>query len=117
MQEVRIYDRNVETGALELRRVVDVGSGLDNIEIDQKGDLLIGAHPNLLALTALREDPAALSPSQVLRVALAGAEPVVDELYVDRGEQISGVSVAARSGNRLLLGQIFGNGILDCTID
>lgn len=116
MQNVQIYDRAPDTGALQLRDTVAVGSGLDNIEVDEVGDLWIGAHPNLLALTAMRDDPAALSPSQALRISLAGDEPEIEEIYVDGGEQISGVSVAARSGNRLLIGQIFGNGILDCTI-
>lgn len=117
MREVQIYDRDTVTDALQLRGGVLLGSGLDNIDVDEDGNLWIGAHPNLLALTALRDDPAALSPSQALRVSFAGSEAVVDEIYLDRGEQISGVSVAARAGNRLLLGQIFGDGILDCTMN
>jgi arylesterase/paraoxonase len=117
VQNVQMYDRAPETGALQLRGAVEVGSGLDNIEVDEDGNLWIGAHPNLLALTAMRDDPQALSPSQALRISFADGEAEVDEIYADRGEQISGVSVAARSGNRLLLGQIFGNGILDCTIN
>jgi arylesterase/paraoxonase len=116
MQEVQIYDRDPVTGALQLRGGIPVGSGLDNIDVDEDGNLWIGAHPNLMALTALMDDPTLISPSQALRVSFAGEEAKVDEVYLDRGEQISGVSVAARAGDRLLLGQIFGNGILDCTV-
>lgn len=117
MQDVQMYDRTPDTGALQLRGSVDVGSGLDNIDVDEDGNLWIGAHPNLLALTALRDDPAALSPSEALRISFGGEEPEVEAIYVDDGGQLSGLSVAARSGNRLLLGQIFGNGFLDCTIE
>jgi len=116
MQEVQIYDRDPATGALQQRDRVAVGSGLDNIDVDEDGNLWIGAHPNLLAVTALRDDPAALSPSQALRISFAGDEAKIDEIYLNRGDEISAVSVAARSGDRLLLGQIFGDGILDCTM-
>jgi arylesterase/paraoxonase len=116
MQEVQLYDRDPRSGALELRGGVYIGSGLDNLDVDADGNLWIGAHPNLLALTAATEDPNVLSPSQALRVSFTGGEVKVEEIFVDRGELISGASVAARYGNRLLLGQIFGNGILDCTM-
>ena len=33
------------------------------------------------------------------------------------GEQIAAASVAAIRGSRLLIGQIFGNGILDCVME
>ncbi len=117
MQEVLIYDRDPATGALQLRGGIPVGSGLDNIDVDDDGSLWIGAHPNLLAVPALRDDPKAIAPSQALRVALSGGEAKVEEVYLDRGEQISAASVAVHSGDRLLLGQIFGNGILDCRMN
>lgn len=116
MQEVHIFDRDAATGGLQLRGGIPIDSGLDNIDVDEEGNLWIGAHPNLLATTALVDDPETRSPSQALRVSFRGDEADVDTVYLDDGEQLSGLSVAARSGDRLLLGQIFGNGILDCTM-
>lgn len=115
-RELLVYDRDLETGALELRQRVYVGIGLDNIEVDEDGDLWIGAHPKLMALGPHGQEPSLLSPSQVYRIRFRGDAVDVDEIYLNRGDQISGVSVAARHGDRLLLGQIFGDGILDCRL-
>jgi hypothetical protein len=40
----------------------------------------------------------------------------VEEVYLDDGSTISGSSVAAVRGNRLLIGEIFDEGFLDCTM-
>jgi arylesterase/paraoxonase len=111
---VREYARDPDTESLRFVREIFVGSGVDNIEVDAAGDLWIGAHPNLLAVPRLMADPAARSPSEVVRV--SPATGAVEEIYLDDGSQISGSSVAAVSGDRLLIGQIFGDGILDCTM-
>ncbi len=112
-RSVRVYDRDPATEALRFRRAIPLGSGPDNIEIDEHGALWIGAHPKLLRIEAHRDDPATPSPSQVLRVTPAGA---VDEVYLDDGTTLSGSSVAAVRGNRLLIGEIFDEGFLDCTL-
>jgi len=49
----------------------------------------------------------------VVRVDPASGE--VREVYLDEGE-FSGSSVAAVRGRRMLVGQIFDDGILDCTL-
>jgi hypothetical protein len=50
------------------------------------------------------------------RVSRDGSGYRVDEVYLNAGDQIAAVSVAAVRGRRLLIGQIFGDGILDCTM-
>ena len=40
-----------------------------------------------------------------------------DEVYLSDGQPIAAASVGARFGNRLLIGQIFGNGFLDCEME
>lgn len=52
------------------------------------------------------------APAQVLRVSADGR--TVDEVYLNDGQPIAAASVAARFANRLFIGQIFGNGFLDC---
>ncbi len=108
---LRIYDRDPASEALAFRREVPLGSGADNIEVDEHGNLWIGAHPKLLRIEAHGEDPKTLSPSQVLRVTPDGK---VDEIYLDDGTQLSTSTVAAVRGRRLLIGNVFDDGFLDC---
>jgi arylesterase/paraoxonase len=118
-RRVFVYERDPATGALAERESVFVGSGLDNIEVDAAGRLWIGAHPKLLQMNRYASDPGAISPSQVVRLtppAAAGDEWQVHEVYLDDGRELSGISVAARRGDRLLLGQIYEEGFLDCTL-
>ncbi len=111
---VRVYDRDPANESLTFRKEIFVGSGLDNIEVDEEGVLWIGAHPKMLKVGPHGRDTANRSPSQVVRVDPASGE--VEEVYLDEGE-FSGSSVAAVRGRRLLVGQIFDDGILDCTLN
>lgn len=112
-RNVRVYDRDPATEALAFRGTVPLGTGPDNIEVDPSGNLWIAAHPKLLRVQAHGDDPSTASPSQVLRVSPGGA---VDEIYLDDGSTISGSSVAAVRDNRLLIGEIYDDGFLDCTL-
>ena len=111
-QSVLVYDRDPASGALTYREQIPVGSGPDNIEIDGEGNLWIGSHPKLLAMAGHAADPAKPAPAQVLRIA-AGSK-AVEEVYLSAGTPLAAASVGARYGNRLLIGQIFGRGFLDC---
>jgi arylesterase / paraoxonase len=108
---VRFYDRDPASEALHFRREIPLGSGADNIEIDEHANLWIGAHPKLLRIEKHGADPATLSPSQVLRVTPDGH---VDEIYLDDGSQLSTSTVAAVRGKRMLVGNVFDDGFLDC---
>ncbi len=112
-RRVRVYDRNPTTETLTPRETIFLGTAPDNIEIADDGGVWIGAHPKLLQTAAHAQDATKLSPSQVLRIAPDGS---VAEIYLNDGTQLSGSSVAAVRGQRLLIGQIFGNGFLDCEL-
>jgi arylesterase/paraoxonase len=103
------------SGALRDRRAIAIGSGVDNIEVDQEGDLWIGAHPKLLTFVRHTGDASRLAPSQVIRVRDPDADaPRVEEVLLSLGENLSGSSVAAVQGDRLLVGSVMDDGILDC---
>ena len=101
-----------------LKETIDLKTGLDNIELDSAGRLYIAAHPKLLTFVKHAKDAAYLSPSQVLRLeGQPGGGYIVTEIYLDSGAQISGASVAAVSGKRMLIGSVFDPKFLDCQLD
>lgn len=113
-----MYDRNPATHAIALEETIDLNTGLDNIEIDGAGRLYIATHPQLLTSVKHSEDAGFLSPSQVLRLEAQSASGYrVKELYLDSGAEISGSSVAAVMGNRMLIGAVFDPKFLDCQLD
>ncbi len=112
--KIKIYDRDLDSGALTWRSDIDLNTGVDNIEVDANGDLWVGAHPQLLAFTRHARNPKNLSPSQVLKISLQQNPPKIDEIYLDRGHEISGSSVAAVFGNKLLIGSVFEEHFLVC---
>ena len=113
-RSVRVYARDPASETLTFRRDIPLGSGPDNIEVAADGALWIAAHPKLLRVEAHGADPSTPSPSQVLRVVPATGE--VDEVYLDDGTALSASRAAAVRGNRLLIGAIFDDGFLDCTL-
>lgn len=114
-QELRVYDRDGETGDLDLERRIPLATGADNVERDGAGDLWIGAHPQMLKFVRHAADPSLPAPSQVLRVAAAaGPEPRVDEIFLSLGEDLSASSVAAVYGKTLLIGPVLDDHILSC---
>lgn len=112
---LHIYKRDPATNELALESKLDLDTGVDNIEVDQKGDLWIGAHPKLLDFVKHARHPAAMSPSQVLHLSLDPTGTFqVKEVYLNDGRELSGSSVAAVSGSRLLIGGVFDLLFLDC---
>ena len=108
-----IYDRDAETGALTGRDNVRLGTGIDNIDVQPDGTLLMGAHPDIIAFLSHASDAAELSPSQVVRI--DPQEKKAGTIYLNLGEEISGISVAAGYRGKMLLGQVFEPEVLVCT--
>lgn len=114
---LHVFDRNPATNDLSLKESIDLHTGVDNIEIDTAGRLYIAAHPKLLTFVKHSKDAEDLSPSQVLRLeARPNGSYRVDEIYLDSGAGISGSSVAAISGDRMLIGAVFDPKFLDCQL-
>ena len=113
-QQVGVYDRDTETGALTRRDTLAVGTGVDNIEIAEDGALWIGAHPRAFEFLAHAEDPTAVAPSQVVRVDPETGD--VDEVLVDVSGKLSASSVGAVNGKTLVVGAVFDTGVLVCPL-
>lgn len=102
------YDIAHQTGALTFVRSHRISTGLDNINMDESGNLWICAHPNLLKLVRKRYIESKRSPWKLYQVVNpASPNPEIRCLTTNRGKEISAVNVAATWKHRLLLGSVF----------
>lgn len=115
------YARDQTSGDLALEERVDVGTGVDNIDVDRHGNLWVAAHPQMLRFLAHARDPAERSPSQVLWLEAmprqGGVGPNGErflESYLSDGGELSGSSVGVAVGSRLLIGSVFEPHFLVC---
>ncbi|XP_007888991.1 serum paraoxonase/arylesterase 2 isoform X2 [Callorhinchus milii] len=88
-------------------KVLNVGTGVDNIEVDSKtGDVWVGCHPVAWKLISYNPEKPALS--EVIRVQnILSNEPKVTQVYVNNGSVLQGSSVATVYEDKLLIGTIF----------
>lgn len=119
---MRIYDRDPNSGTLTQRPrtegLVWFGTGGDNIDVAPDGALWIAAHPKVLAFAAHRADPEEHAPSQILKIVpdTDGRGGTIDEVLLDKGEALSGASVAVAYEGRLVLGAAFEPKLLLCEL-
>ncbi len=112
---LQLYHRNPDTGDLNTADYVMLGTGLDNIDVLENGDLLVGAHPRLLDFVSHAGDPEVHSPSEVVHVQLKeSGGGKARTIYMDRGDELSGIAVAAGYRDLMLLGPVFQPQILVC---
>ena len=105
-----------EDGSIAASEFIELGSAPDNIDVAEDGSLWVGAHSNVTAL-AMHFIMGSNAPSQILRVGLDDAEPVIEEIYLNAGEQISAGSGGTTTGNTLLIGSITARKVLVCDMD
>jgi arylesterase/paraoxonase len=116
--KIRVYSRDPEDGALSLQDEVFLNTAVDNIEVDEEGVLWVGAHPKPLDFLEYSQNAKALSPSQVLRVALQeGGTYHVKQVHLSDGRYLSGSSVAAKWRQHLLIGSVFDRRFLICRLE
>lgn len=114
-QNVLIYDRDIATGKLTLKDEVVLNTGVDNIELDEHGNLWVACHPQLLTFMQHTKDTSTYAPSQVFKLSKnAEGKFTAEEIFLSKGDDLSGSSVAAVSGNVMLIGSVMDNGILRC---
>lgn len=116
-QKLSVYAVNAETHNLKRIDEIELDSAPDNISISADNQIWIAAHPQLLSLYGHRGDSGKLAPSQILRLTRGVANQfVVEQVLLDAGDLMSGASVAAAIGERVLIGAAFENKFLDCSL-
>ncbi len=114
---LRIYNRDASSGDLLPFDYIVLGTGVDNIDVNPDGTLLIAAHPKLMDFVAHAGDEAEISPSQVVRlVPREGGGGTGDTVYLNLGQELSGSSVAVAYGDKMLIAGVFDPRILVCTL-
>ncbi|AWV97085.1 SMP-30/gluconolactonase/LRE family protein [Arcticibacterium luteifluviistationis] len=110
-----IYENNTSGKPLKMVDSHYAETGLDNIELDADGNLLIGSHPQLLKFVSHAKKASNRSPSQVLKIVYlpdTDYKFLQEELYLDNGDPLSGSTVAAfyqsKDGkNDLFVGSVY----------
>jgi arylesterase/paraoxonase len=114
---IRVFGRNSNDGSLTEIRSIDLGSSPDNIDIADDGSLWIGAHSNIMALV-MHFIVGSNAPTQILQVDIDGnGDASVEEIYLNRGDEITSGSVGATYGDILLIGSITAKKFLICRRD
>jgi arylesterase / paraoxonase len=114
---MRVYNRTVTSGELSLLTDVFLDTGVDNINVDEDGNIWAGCMPKLLSFMKFTKDPSMLAPSQVLRIQNVSDDKYeIKEVYLNSGEEISGCSSAASFKHRLLVGASYDDHFIDCTM-
>jgi len=114
-ESIRVAELNAD-GTIADARSISLGTAPDNIDIAADGSLWVGAHSNTAAL-AMHFIVGAQAPSQILRLDLTGTEPVIEEIYMDAGDEISAGSGGTTYEGRLFIGSITARKLLACTMD
>lgn len=111
-RRVSVYDRDLESGALTRMNEWYLDFGVDNVDVAADGALWIGGHPSMFNFIGHAEDPRVLSPGNVTRIQI-GSDAVLTYMTTD-GREISGLSVAAEHDGKVVIGQVFDDGLLIC---
>ena len=97
-----------ENSDLSFDHSLDVETGIDNIELDEDGNLWMGAHPSLLAFTSYAVGKKEIAPSEVIKV----TGDKVESLYENDGELVSASSVAAPYKDLLFIGTVMDDNLV-----
>ncbi len=80
---------------------------MDKIELDEEGNLWIGAHPNLLRFGEYAKGKEKTSPSEIIKIIYRNkGDYTVEKIYVENGEEMSASTVAAVLGDLIFAGNV-----------
>ena len=103
---IKVYKR-AENGDLNFVEVIDCGTGVDNIELDSKGNIWIGCHPNMLAADAYMKGKKDKSPSEIIKINYRHkGDYDVETVYMNDGSEMSASTVSAIYNDLLLVGNV-----------
>lgn len=118
-ESIRVYSLNADKSIGDIKQIIKVGSGVDNIDVAVDGDVWIANHTNTLALVQHFGSANSLAPTQIqtLRNLSQGKKYRLETVFENDGSLISAGSVGARYKNEIVIGSITERKLLKCSID
>ena len=110
---LRVYERDMDTGDLQLADKIDLKAAPDNIMIDETGSVWVAALPKPLTTPRHGNNAEVLSPSEVIHIGVGGKPRTI---YKDDGSELSASTIAARTGRTLLIGALYDEKFLICRL-
>lgn len=110
--------RRSEDNFLHLEQVLDMHTGVDNLEVDLDGTIWVAAHPKLLSFLWYLRAAGRRAPSEVFRIRVFEQTLYQKTSFLmdPGGRRLSAASVAAHDAGRLLIGSAADHRFLDCRI-
>jgi arylesterase/paraoxonase len=110
------FDVN-DDGTVTRKNTTDLATGVDNIDVDEDGNLWIAAHPKLLDFVKHAKDSTVYSPSQVFKLTPEdNYNFTVEEIYLNDGSEISAASIAVFYKDELFVGVVLDYSMLRATL-
>ena len=106
-----MFDRSANNN-LKRRGKISIPAFLDNIDVDDSGNLWIAGQPKILEMVDYMEGKRSLVSSLGARVNGQTQKP--ETVFVSVNGELNTSSVMASAGDRLLIGSVFEDHILVC---
>ena len=104
--KIKVYEKQPNNSLIFIEDIY-CGSGVDNIEFDTDNNLWIGAHPNLLQFMSYSNSYHSITPSEIIKIQyFKKGNYKVETIYLEKGEEMSGSTVAAPFENLILMGNV-----------
>lgn len=113
---ITFLDREPVSGLLEAHLLVDLDTGVDNINVAADDSIWVTGHTHLMDFLAHASDPEARSATEVYRIRRVEGSAELDLVFGDDGTLLSGGSVAAAWRDQLLVGGVFEPRLLRCRL-
>lgn len=111
-QRISVYERDPQTNALTQIDTFRAPFGLDNIELDEDGDLWVAGNTEVFSFLAHQADPDVRAPSYAVEFD-AETGDWTPRFYTD-GQAIDSASVITPMETRFIVGAVFDSHVLSC---
>ena len=123
-KRIAVFSIDAENGVLNKLETIKISGSPDNINITDKGDIIVAAIPKVIALIqhfiSFQKEKIIPAPSQILRLKWEfgshGSKTRIDELFLSTGDDFSTASVGTIWKNRLFMGSIDDKNLLICDL-
>lgn len=111
-QRIDVFERDRATNALTKIDTFRAPFGLDNIELDENGDLWVAGNTEVFSFLDHQGDPNARAPSYAVRFDAESGD--VTPVFFSDGEAIDSASVITPVGDQMIIGAVFDSHVLIC---